>query len=257
MGFRPDDVRKRIANRKKERERHEKKFQPHMLIADDEEKHGFDRMPSYELDPSEGGHPLFRKEMFIFKILVSVCLVLVVAILFRNQSSTFDPARDFVKKTMEKDFQFATVSVWYEEKFGEPLAFFQAPNEQNGEGDTLEQQYALPASGRILEEFDVNGQRIMIETEKDANIPAMDEGFIRFIGEKEGFGKTVIIKHGDNSETWYGNLSNISVSLYEYIEKGKNVGKVTNGAEDDKGAFYFALKKGDDFVDPIQVIQFE
>ena len=258
MRFKPDDVRKRIANRRKAREKQEQNLHHRLLIADDEEKHGFDRLPSYEIDPTEGAHPLFRKELFIFKILASACLVLLVAILFRNQANSFEPAREFVKKTMEKDFQFATVSVWYEEQFGKPLAFFQSPTDKKSEGDSIEQQqYALPASGKILEKFDVNGQRIMIETEKDANIEAMNEGFIRFIGEKEGFGKTVIIQHGDNSETWYGNLGDISVSLYEYIEKGKNVGKASDGTSEEKGAFYFAIKKGDDFVDPVQVIQGE
>ena len=38
------------------------------------------------------------------------------------------------------------------------------------------QQYALPASGKILEEFGEDGQKITIETGKGAAVEAMDGG---------------------------------------------------------------------------------
>ncbi|UYZ20920.1 M23 family metallopeptidase [Mesobacillus jeotgali] len=118
-------------------------------------------------------------------------------------------------------------------------------------------QYALPASGKILEDFGDNGQRIQIETGKGADVEAMDEGLVHFVGMKEGFGKTVIVQHADKSETWYGNLDKIDVSLYEYISKGAKVGTAMDSTDGIKGSFYFAIKKGDDFVDPVQVIKFE
>ena len=80
-------------------------------------------MESYESGPiEEANHPLFRKEVFIFKILASACLVLIVAIMFRNQTPILDPAREFVTKSMQEDFQFAAVSDWYESTFGKQLA---------------------------------------------------------------------------------------------------------------------------------------
>ena len=50
-------------------------------------------------------------------------------------------------------------------------------------------QYALPASGKILEEFGENGQRITIEIGKGATVEAMNEGLVSFVGQKEGFGQ--------------------------------------------------------------------
>ncbi|MEM5598576.1 M23 family metallopeptidase [Niallia circulans] len=81
------------------------------------------------------------------------------------------------------------------------------------------QQYALSASGKVLEEFQKNGQRIAIETGVDTTVQSFNEGQITFIGEKEGFGKTVVIKHSDQSESWYGNLEEVDVKLYENIKK--------------------------------------
>ncbi|AIE60897.1 M23 family metallopeptidase [Bacillus methanolicus] len=257
MGSRADDIRKKIAKRKKERDRAARDFQNRFFLAEDEEKHGFEKLSSFEGGPEQEDHPLFQKEIIMLKTLFSACLVLIIAIIFRNPSQVLEPARHFVKNSMEKDFQFATVSDWYEKQFGKPLALLPFTDKSKKSQTESNQNYAFPASGRILEDFNTNGQRIMVETGKGAVVEAMNEGYVRFVGEKEGFGKTVIIKHADESESWYGNLKNINVVLYQYIEKGTPVGTVSEGKDEKKGAFYFAIKKGDDFIDPNQVIRFE
>lgn len=254
---RADDIRKRIAKRQRERERMTKDFNNRFFVAEDEEKYGFEKFSSYEGGPGEDGHPLFNKEIFLFKILASACLVLLVAILFRNGADSLQPIKNFVSKSMEQDFQFTAVSDWYENQFGKPLALLPIENKDDSENIDVTQEYALPAAARILEDFGENGQRITIETEKDAAVTAMSEGRVRYVGEEEGFGKTVIIQHADKSESWYGNLESIDVSLYEFIKKGTKVGVAADAGEGTKGTFYFAIKKGDDFIDPIQVIQFD
>ena len=111
--------------------------------------------------------------------------------------------------------------------------------------------------GKILEDFGENGQRITIETGKGAMVEAMNGGLVLEIGEKEGFGQTVVIQHPDKRKSWYGNLSSVNVTLYQYIEKGTVVGKATDYEDGTNSSFFFAIKEGDDFVDPIQVIQFD
>lgn len=258
MRSRADDIRKRMERRKRERERMGKSINKRLTWTEDEERYGFNKISSYESGGDEGNHPLFKKEYFLFKVLASACLFLIVAIMFKNSSGTFEPARNFVTKTMENDFQFVVVANWYEDRLGKPLALFPI-KDKNEEKQELspKTEYALPASARILEDFHANGQRITIETSKDAPVVAMSEGLVKFAGKKDGFGKTVIIKHGDNSESWYGNLAEIDVNLMEYVEKGTEVGVSTVMEDGLKGSFYFAIKKGDDFIDPIQVIPFE
>ncbi len=95
------------------------------------------------------------KNGFLFKTLIAACLVLVTAILFRHPSASLEPARQFIARTMETEFQFAAVSAWYEKTFGEPLAFF-APKKE--EKVKTASSYAVPASGRILESFEKTGR---------------------------------------------------------------------------------------------------
>lgn len=258
MRPRADDVKKRIAKRKREREKLANKLEANLIWVEDEEKHGFERISTFEGGPSEDAHPLFRKEIFLFKALVSACLVLIVAIVFRYETNTLSPIKGFVTKSMEQSFQFAAIADWYEEAFGKPLALLPLENKGQEQPDPQTNlEYALPASARILEDFRENGQRITIETPKDATVAAMNEGRVIFAGMNKEFGKTVIIQHTDKSETWYGNLNTIEVGLYELVEKGANIGVATNNIDGMAGTFYFAIKQGDDFIDPIQVIQFD
>jgi stage IV sporulation protein FA len=253
---RADDIRRRIAKRKRERE--QSPAAKTALWAADEERYGFDRMPSYEAGPDEGGHPLFNKELFIFKILASVCLVLIVGILFKNDHPSLKQARTLVMTTMETDFQFAAVSDWYETKFGKPLALLPTLDKETDKNEVVEiPPYALPASGRIIEDFAHNGKGIMIETGRDASVVALHEGIVTFAGVKEGLGNVVVVQHSDKTETWYGHLTNIEVKLYDFITNGQKLGVATSSADQTKSSFYLAVKKENDFIDPSQVIRFE
>lgn len=257
----PDEIRKRIAKRKKNSG--PARNGPEKLITwpGDDDKYGYEPVSSFDNRNEEGGHPLFKKEVFIFKILASVLLFLVVAIMFRENIAVLTPARDYVSKFMEQDFQFATVSKWYEDNFGKPLALLPFSNDgKKAEKNLVENEKDVPVfSGKILENFEKNGQGIMIETGVGASVEAMNEGMVEYIGVKEGLGKTVIIQHSDQTETWYGNLDEVKVKLYSFIEAETVIGTAseTTGEDKTKGTYYFAYKKGDDFIDPIQVIRFE
>jgi stage IV sporulation protein FA len=256
----PEEIRRRIAKRKRDNGGSEKGPKQEISWPGDEEKYGFEHYSSFENGNDEGNHPLFKKEVFLFKILASIVLFLVIGILFKENTATFAPAREFVANVMDKDFKFAAVSKWYEDNFGKPLALLPFNEEEKPEDNTVvESEYSVPASGKILENFEKNGQGIMIETGKGASVEAMNEGMVSFAGVKEGLGKTVIIQHSDQTESWYGNLDEVKVNLYEYVDKETEIGTVSDSAGEDKtkGKYYFAIKKGDDFIDPIQVIHFE
>lgn len=258
----PEEIRRRIAKRKKEKGGSaEKGPEREITWSGEDEKYGFNHFSSYEPGKDDGVHPLFKKEVFIFKILASAVLFLVIAIMFRENSATFAPARDFVNKTMEQDFKFATVSKWYEDQFGKPLALLPFTDDKKEvEKNVVEKDPVLPVfSGKILENFEKNGQGIMIETAKGGPVEAMKEGNVMFAGVKEDTGKTVIIQHADQTQSTYGNLDEIKVSLYQFIETETVVGTASESTGEDKtkGTYYFAIKKGDDFIDPIQVIRFE
>ncbi|WP_400242635.1 peptidoglycan DD-metalloendopeptidase family protein [Niallia sp. JL1B1071] len=256
MGSRNDDVRKKIEKRRKERARIEKNIDSRVLWSDEEESHDY-RFTNKEENYPTKVHPLFRKDLFMLKILGAAILFLAVAIIVDHPSAKLAKVENSLRQVMSQEFNFMVVTDWYEDKFGKPLAFLPEQKEQVQDTEQL-QQYALSASGKVLEEFQKNGQRIAIETGTDTTVQSFNEGQITFIGEKEGFGKTVVIKHSDQSESWYGNLEEVDVKLYENIKKGTKVGSASRYEGDEElGLFFFAIKKNDDFIDPLQVIEIE
>ncbi|MBS4199807.1 M23 family metallopeptidase [Bacillus sp. FJAT-49732] len=252
MSRRADDIRKRISKRRKQYNSNKERVRPTPFIEDEFES------PVFEADPKDSLHPLFNRDIFLFKVFASAVLVLVMAIIFQSTSSKLDQIKLGVKKTMEKEFQFAAVSQWYENQFGKPLALLPPLGNDGKIANTgKETDYAIPVSGRILEDFSINGRGIIMETGTNAEVEAITGGIVVFAGPKEDIGQTVIIQHPDHSETWYGMLEKITVKPKEKIEAGKNVGIVSTGKAGKTGEFYFAIKQNDKFIDPIQVIKFE
>lgn len=56
----------------------------------------------------------------------------------------------------------------------------------------------------------------------------LESGVVVFLGEKEGFGKTMIIQGIDGVDIWYSNLSNYNVTMYDYVEKNSLVGEFSD-----------------------------
>lgn len=255
MKNRRDEIKQRIAKRKKQKQLSrstpsiERKTEFPASIYDDTD---FAWIPP--LGENRGKlHPLFNKDTFLLKMLTSAVLVLIVAILFQTPSAKLEGVRSVIVQVMEKEFQFASVTKWYEDIFGKPLALFPGGQKQQGN----EKEYALPASAKILEDFNDENQGVTIQTEAGEEVVAIQEGTVLFAGVKKPYGKTVIIQHPDNSETWYGHLGEIYVDNYAKVEAGQKIGQVSTTGKGNAGKFYFAIKEGEKFIDPIQVIKFE
>lgn len=73
-------------------------------------------------------------------------------------------------------------------------------------------------------------------------VPSLEEGLVIFTGTKENYGNVVIVQQVDGVDVWYGNLSNINVKLYDYIEKGSLIGNCDN-------TLYLIHKKDGEYLD--------
>lgn len=221
-------------------------------------KESYSGVPHFErTNGSEFG--LVSKEKIFFKTFLSALLFFSVAILFNQPADNFSNVKEFVQYTFEQDFQFASVAAWYEKQFGKPLAILPENLKKLGTDDVHSsgQEYALPVAGKIVKPFDVEKKGILLETGVDATIECIQDGFVVFVGEKDNLNKTVIVQHNDGSESWYGNLASVDVALYDYIKSGHPIGKALKGNDGKSGMFFFAIKQGESFIDPIQVMSFD
>lgn len=202
-------------------------------------------------------HPLFSWERFLFKWLAAAALVLATAILFQHPSPVFEEGRGWMEKTMEEEFPFSKAAQWYETTLGQPLPF--TADSWKSEDESLNEttEMALPAVGRILEDFKTNGQGILVETGAAEGVKAIKEGTVIFTGVKEGLGKTVIVQHADDSESWYGHLESLAVQPYERVKAGSTLAEAKAGDNTTGRQFYLAVKREGVFIDPNKVVPFE
>lgn len=68
------------------------------------------------------------------------------------------------------------------------------------------------------------GVKLTVET--NYTISSQSAGLIIYVGNKDGYGNTVIVQRPDGLEIWYANLENINISLYDYIKQGQTLGTV-------------------------------
>ena len=104
----------------------------------------------------------------------------------------------------------------------------------------------------IIKNFSDEYNGIDIGIKSGTNIMSVTEGKVIFAGDMEPHGNTVIIDHGNNIKSLYGNLSEILVGDGEAIKKGTTVG--LSGQLEGLEFYHFKLADGD-FIDPTKYIK--
>lgn len=197
----------------------------------------------------------------IIKIICSLVLVTAVYMIMRSESPQIADQQHFIQEVMSRDFNVMGVMAWYEKNLGTEPAFLPKIIKREEEQE-LEPNldYVVPVSGGlVISSFGQDQQGIMIKTaDRSMPIEVVKEGWVVFVGEKEGLGQTIVIDHRNGEESWYGNLQDIQILLYDWVDQGEKIGYSSAIQEDStQGIFYFALKKDSLFVDPLGVISFD
>ncbi|MFC7371246.1 peptidoglycan DD-metalloendopeptidase family protein [Fictibacillus iocasae] len=211
---------------------------------------------------ADGGHPLFKGHLFLMQVMGAVCLFLLAGILFKYEGAAAVKGQQYIKEAFRQEFQFAAVKNWYEDQFGKPLALLPGGLDEKplNKEAASQKPYAIPAAGgKVFQSFKSNGEGLIISTGEGQEVETVSEGYVIFAGKKDKTGYTVVIQHENEEESWYGMLEKIdsSIKLYDYIEQGAVLGRVSQNREESTGKFYFALKKGEQFIDPSKVIRFD
>jgi len=92
---------------------------------------------------------------------------------------------------------------------------------------------------------------IDITAPEGASAVAIHDGLVAFAGTFAGFGNLVILDHGSQTFSLYGDLLEISVKKGARVEQGQPIGKV-GPAPSGSNALYFELRVDGQPVDPLQ-----
>ncbi len=171
----------------------------------------------------------YIKRLFT-RILLSVILLLL-SIIFIKYS---DKNASFYKKTIfTKNISFTKINKLYQKYLGNILPF-----------DKIVKEETKIVFNETLKYSKKNNYKNGVELTVKNNYltPVIESGIVVFIGEKDDYGKTIIIQGINGIDYWYGNITNESVKLYDYVEKKSLLGE----SKTDK--LYIVLQKDGQYV---------
>ncbi len=110
-----------------------------------------------------------------------------------------------------------------------------------------------PAPGAVHGRFGrgARGNGIDIETDEGADVHAIHDGVVAFAGPFSGFGNLVIIEHGTQAFSLYGDLLELAVSRGARVERGQPLG-AAGATPSGVPGLYFELRIDGQPVDPLQ-----
>ncbi len=166
---------------------------------------------------------------FISKCLIVVILFLAVLIAMKNNLSF---KNNIIKYVYEDSFKFTKLKSIYEKYFGKLLSIDKvAPKEE-----------AVFSEKISYKKSNTYKDGTMLTVANNYMVPTLESGIVVFIGEKEGYGNTVIIEQVDGVDVWYSNVKVTNIKMYDYIEKGSLLGEV-NGEK-----LYMVFQKDGNFL---------
>ncbi len=167
-----------------------------------------------------------RLKLFITKGLLAI-IFLLCSVIYTNLSS--DNKKLYKDYVLNESIHFTKIENMYEKLFGRVL-----PKDTG----------VIPVSNGKLIYKNItkykDGEKLEISNKSIIN--TLMNGIVVYIGNKDDYNNTVIIQGVDGVDIWYGNLENISVKLYDYIEKDTVIGNIV----DDK--LYLVIKKDNEFI---------
>lgn len=165
------------------------------------------------------------------RVLLSIVFVLVSVIYIKTSDKNLLMYKDHM---FNDSWSFTKIGNIYNKYFGEVLPF-----------EKIVKDAAKTVFNETLTYKEKNAyyDGVKMQVENNYLIPIIESGIIVFKGEKESYGQVVIIQGLDGYDIWYGNLSNINLNLYDYVEKGTFLGEV----KDNK--LYLVVQKDGQKVD--------
>ena len=114
---------------------------------------------------------------------------------------------------------------------------------------TKESSFIWPVRGRILSFYGsykdgVKNKGIDIKARHGEAIVASRNGKVSFIDESmKGFGKTLIIDHGDKYSTVYAHKSQLLVNMGQYVKQGTVIAKAGQTGRAPSSRLHFEIRK--------------
>lgn len=149
------------------------------------------------------------------RILLVIVILLTLSIIYKGNSNLKNKISSYF---FEDSISFTKINKLYDKYLGGLLPI---KKEENNVTAVFDEKLSYNSSSIYYD-------GVALSVTDGYLVPSLSEGMVVFIGEKENYGKTIIIENLDGIDYWYGNVDNTSLKLYDYVEKGTLVCEVQN-----------------------------
>ena len=162
------------------------------------------------------------------RTLIVITILITLAIIYKNENILKDKISNYF---FEENISFTKINKLYDKYLGGLLPI----KNENNTVEVFNEKLNYSSSSIYYD-----GIKLLVT--ENYLVPSLDEGMVFFIVDKENYGKTIIIENLDGIDFWYGNITNSSLKLYDYVEKGSLVGEVNND-------LYMVFSKNGQYLD--------
>ena len=150
---------------------------------------------------------------FIKKAMLSVILLLLGLIINKGNPKL----KEYLKINLyEKSISFTKNQKVYKKYFGKIL---------NKEQTTTKPVFSEKLNYSNEEKYN-DGVKLTVEN--NYQVPALESGVIIYLGDKDNYGKTIIVEQVNGIQVGYSNISTNNYKMYDYVEKGEIIGNTTD-----------------------------
>ncbi len=189
------------------------------------------------------------QQRLIRNITMSVILLFTVYIIFQTNHPYAKVTQQFIQESLTKEYNFKGLYSWYQKKFQGFPAIIPAFHIKEREGYEPSYSFISPIA-HIPEDIMQADSGIYLKTEDNEGVRVINQGLVIEVKELDYLGKTIVIRHQNGIESTYAMLNTVEVEKNEWVEEGKVLGNVQH-------MLYFAMKKNNQYIDPLEVISFE
>lgn len=196
------------------------------VIARMKAKHNNYEIPTKKNETKE----IVYLKNLVSRILLAIILLLCSVIYISHSDSN---KKIYQKYIFDTTLSFAKINDWYQNTFGSVIPLDDVLPEKDK--PVFQETFSFQDSESYLD-----GSKLKVGS--SYLVPSIQSGIVVFMGEKEGYGNTIIVQGIDGVDIWYGNVNIADVTIYDYIEKGTFIG------ESKTDEMYLVLQKDGTFL---------
>lgn len=205
----------------------------------------------------EDNRPYSLLTHFKIQTLLALILFATVLVISSLQHPFASETRNWLKHELHSSLDFVAIAALYDKWFEGSPSFI--PRFGNKSELTLAKQSSMGAiapvaDGVLLHSFAELLNGIEIAGAKNAEVRAVEKGRVILVPEKQD---SVIIQHANERLSIYNRLGEINVEVSDWVEAGTVIGKLAPIDNEDYSILFLAMKEGNQYIDPLEVITFE